>query len=49
LIKKLKFSLDKRAHNHRQTAEKEALLKITKSKGKDKDALEKAKQVYFLI
>lgn len=38
-------NIDKRAHESRQTAEKEALLKITKSKGKDKDTLEKAKQV----
>uniref|UniRef100_A0A915NAF8 TAFH domain-containing protein n=1 Tax=Meloidogyne javanica TaxID=6303 RepID=A0A915NAF8_MELJA len=45
--KQIRFmeDIDKRAHNHRQTAEKEALLKITKSKGKDKDALEKAKQI----
>ncbi|KAF7632584.1 hypothetical protein Mgra_00008031 [Meloidogyne graminicola] len=45
--KQIRFmeDIDKRAHTHRQTAEKEALLKITKSKGKDKDALEKAKQM----
>jgi hypothetical protein len=46
--KQLRFmeDIEKRAHDSRQTAEKEALLKITKSKGKDKDTLEKAKQVF---
>jgi hypothetical protein len=45
--KQLRFmeDIEKRAHDNRQNAEKEALLKITKSKGKDKDTLEKAKQV----
>jgi hypothetical protein len=39
--------IEKRAHENRQTAEKEALMKISKSKGKDKDTMEKAKLVIF--
>lgn len=41
--------VDRRVAERRETMEREALLKITKSKGKDKDTIERMKQVYFII
>jgi hypothetical protein len=37
--------IDKSANAKREASEKEALLKLTKSKGKDKDTREKVKEV----
>lgn len=49
--KQIRFveEVEKQAHNRRETLEREALIRMSKSKGKDKDTLEKAKQVLLLI
>uniref|UniRef100_A0A914I272 TAFH domain-containing protein n=1 Tax=Globodera rostochiensis TaxID=31243 RepID=A0A914I272_GLORO len=45
--KQMRFmeDIERRAHENRETAEKEAMLRTAKSKGKDRDAVEKAKQM----
>ncbi|KAI1723036.1 transcription initiation factor TFIID component TAF4 family domain-containing protein [Ditylenchus destructor] len=45
--KQLRFmeDIEKHAHERRENQEREALLRFSKSKAKDKDAMEKAKQV----
>uniref|UniRef100_A0A914CET4 TAFH domain-containing protein n=1 Tax=Acrobeloides nanus TaxID=290746 RepID=A0A914CET4_9BILA len=45
--KQIRFveEVEKQAHNRRETLEREALIRMSKSKGKDKDTLEKAKQL----
>lgn len=46
--KQLRFmeNIDRQAHEKRENLEREALLKFSKSKGKDKDTMEKVKQVF---
>lgn len=40
--------IERHAHERRENLEREAMLRFSKSKAKDKDAMEKAKQVYLL-
>lgn len=48
--KQLRFmeNIERHAFERNENLEREAILKFSKSKGKDKDAMERAKQVCFL-
>lgn len=49
--KQLRFmeNIEKHAFERHENLEREAILKFSKSKGKDKDAMERAKQVRLYI